>query len=277
MGLVSSLAAHWLAIPSISALSFFVHCFQILGWRFCWWVGVFLPPLGDLPIYRRCLLRAPYSPLLGGSARVAKCQGVGEGWGKASLGLVRDLGLGTPKIYEVFLLKQSLTCVVLSVMLLRCYVTHLLTPDEVQDLKLHCHLTIRTQTYHDAGNWFSQLWFGISEMSLHVSVLRRLEPRRVSHLLSMPLAFKSDLVKGRMIAFPSPFVNSMRGIFPFLPQSQNLVEFLRVKVTHLHIRCLITEFYKGQSMTKHFVCFLILPLLYFSIFSVFFFLHEIAL
>jgi hypothetical protein len=49
---------------------YFLKVGQVLGQRFCGWVGVLIPLLGVLPDYRRWLLRAPYLPLVGVSARV---------------------------------------------------------------------------------------------------------------------------------------------------------------------------------------------------------------
>ena len=78
MGWVSSWARHWLAIPSIFAPSLFLHISQagqILGKRFCGWVGVTLPPLEGPSAYRRWLLWAPYTPPLQDSDRVYRFLG----------------------------------------------------------------------------------------------------------------------------------------------------------------------------------------------------------
>ena len=67
----SQVGRHWLAIPSVSAPSLSLCILlvgQVFGWRFCGWVDVLLPPLEDLPGYRR-RLQSPYPLFLGFSAR----------------------------------------------------------------------------------------------------------------------------------------------------------------------------------------------------------------
>jgi hypothetical protein len=74
MGQVLIWVSHWLAIPSISALSLsflILEAGHIWGQKFCGWVPPSGTPLGVLPGYRKRPLQDPYPPLLGVSGRVA--------------------------------------------------------------------------------------------------------------------------------------------------------------------------------------------------------------
>ena len=65
---LQSQTSHWLVTLTISVP--YVYPEQIVCQTFCVCVSVLLPPLKDLPGYRRWPLQAQYSPLLGVFARV---------------------------------------------------------------------------------------------------------------------------------------------------------------------------------------------------------------